>query len=373
MLIDEYKALSSRNDFFVDIEQQKVIESFQELYNKILGVRNPGESILGNIGASLFNRRNNLQNKGIYLHGGVGRGKTFLMDMFFKELPITKKKRIHFHRFMNDIHEKLNLKNDIVNPIDEIANDISKEINVLCFDEFIVNDIADAMILGELLKGLFANNVVIVFTSNTEPKNLYSNGLQREKFSYAIKLIEENTNIICLNSDKDYRLLKFGNVRTYHYPNNEQTDLNMQQYFSSISPDWFNWFTRKPVFEGVTIPLNNRDIDVRFLSSNTVWFKFEVICGNGRSQNDYIEISKFYQNVFISNVPKMDSNSMDEARRFINMIDEFYDRNVKVIISAETSIENLCNIKKINKEFERTISRLNEMQSSEYMKKEHKL
>ena len=124
MLIDEYKALSSRNDFFADIEQQKVIESFQELYNKILGVRNPGESILGNIGANLFNRRNNLQNKGIYLHGGVGRGKTFLMDMFFKELPITKKKRIHFHRFMNDIHEKLNLKKDIVNPIDEIANDI---------------------------------------------------------------------------------------------------------------------------------------------------------------------------------------------------------------------------------------------------------
>ena len=373
MLIDEYKALSSRNDFFADIEQQKIIESFQELYDRILGIRNPSGSILGNIGVNLFNRRNNLQNKGIYLYGGVGRGKTFLMDMFFKELPITKKKRIHFHRFMNDIHEKLNLKKDTVNPIDEIANDISKEINVLCFDEFIVNDIADAMILGELLKGLFANKVVIVFTSNTEPKNLYSNGLQREKFSYAIKLIEENTNVICLNSDKDYRLLKFGNVRTYHYPNNEQTDLNMQQYFSSISPDWFNWFTRKPVFEGVTIPLNNRDIDVRFLSSNTVWFKFEVICGNGRSQHDYIEISKIYQNVFISNVPKMDSNSIDEARRFINMIDEFYDRNVKVIISAETTIENLCNIKKINKEFERTISRLNEMQSSEYMKKEHKL
>ena len=164
---------------------------------------------------------------------------------------------------MNDIHDQLNTKKDIVNPIDHIAKDISQDINVLCFDEFIVNDIADAMILGELLKGLFANKVTIVFTSNTEPKKLYSNGLQREKFHYAIKLIEENTEIIHLESNKDYRLLKFGNVGTYHYPNNEQTDLNMQQYFSSIAPDWFNWFTRKPVFEGATIPINNRDIDVK--------------------------------------------------------------------------------------------------------------
>jgi cell division protein ZapE len=372
MLIDEYKALSSRNDFFIDLEQEKIISSFQELYNQILGIRNPGESILGNIGSSLFSKRANSNNKGIYLYGGVGRGKTFLMDMFYKELPIKKKRRIHFHRFMNDIHDQLNSKKDITNPIDHIAKDISQEISVLCFDEFIVNDIADAMILGELLKGLFANKVIIVFTSNTEPKNLYSKGLQREKFHYAIKLIEENSKIIHLKSDKDYRLLKFGNVRTYHYPNNEQTDLNMQQYFSSIAPDWFNWFTRKPVFEGATIPVNNRDVDVRFLSSNTVWFAFNVICGDRRSQNDYIEVSKIYQNVFISDVPKMDNNSIDEARRFINMIDEFYDRNVKVIISAEASIDNLCDIKRINAEFERTKSRLNEMQSNEYMKKEHR-
>ena len=372
MLRDEYKALSSRNDFFIDSEQQKTIDSFQELYNRILGIRNPGDSILGNIGATLFSKRANKNNKGIYLYGGVGIGKTFLMDMFYKELPIKNKRRIHFHRFMNDIHNQLNLKKDIANPIDHIAKDISKEISVLCFDEFIVNDIADAMILGELLKGLFTNKVIIVFTSNTEPKNLYSSGLQREKFNYAIKLIEENTEVIHLKSNKDYRMVKFGNVIKYHYPNNEHTDLNMQQYFSSIAPDWFNWFTRKPVFEGATIPINDRDIDVRFLSSNTVWFKFNVICGDGRSQNDYIEISKIYQNIFISEVPKMDNNLVDEARRFINMIDEFYDRNVKVIISAETSIENLCDIKKINADFERTKSRLNEMQSDEYMKKEHK-
>jgi cell division protein ZapE len=371
MLIDEYKALSSRNDFFIDPEQQKTINSFQELYNRILGIRNPGDSILGNIGVNLFRKSGNQKNKGIYLYGGVGRGKTFLMDMFFKELPIKDKKRIHFHRFMNEIHEKLNSKKDIVNPIDVIAKDISSEISVLCFDEFVVNDIADAMILGELLKGLFANKVTIVFTSNTEPKNLYAQGLQREKFTYAIKLIEENSEIIHLDSNKDYRLLKFGNVRTYHYPNNEQTDLNMQQYFSSIAPDWFNWFTRKPVFEGATIPVNNRDIDVRFLSSNTVWFKFDVICGDGRSQNDYIEISKIYQNVFISDVPEMNDELVDEARRFLNMIDEFYDRNVKVIISAKVSIDNLCNIKKINSDFKRTKSRLNGMQSTEYMKKEH--
>jgi cell division protein ZapE len=372
MLIDEYKALSSRKDFFIDPEQLKTIDSFQELYNRILGLKNVGESILGNIGANLFNNRGNQRNKGIYLYGGVGIGKTFLMDMFFKELPIKKKKRIHFHRFMNDIHSKLNNKKDTVNPIDEIAKEISLDIDVLCFDEFIVNDIADAMILGELLKGLFLNKVIVVFTSNTEPKNLYSKGLQREKFAYAIKLIEENSEVIHLDSIKDYRLLKFGNLSMYHSPNNEETDLKMQQYFSTISPDWFNWFTRKPIFEGTTIPVQNRDIDVRFLSSNTVWFKFKVICGDGRSQNDYIEISKIYQNVFISDVPKMNNNHIDEARRFINMIDEFYDRNVKVIISADSSIDSICDIERINTDFERTKSRLNEMQSDEYMKKEHK-
>ena len=372
MLIDEYKALGSRNDFFIDAEQEKTIGKFQELYNRTLGIKGSSESILGNIGLNLFNGATKKSNKGIYLHGGVGRGKTFLMDMFYKELPIKNKKRIHFHRFMNSIHEKLNSIKNVENPIDIISNEISSEIEVLCLDEFIVNDIADAMILGELLKGLFANNLIIVFTSNTEPKNLYQDGLQREKFLYAITLIEENTEIIHLSSKKDYRLLKFGNVRTYHYPINEQTDVSMQQYFSSISPDWFNWFTRKPVFEGATIKINNRDINVRFLSSNTVWFKFDIICGNGRSQNDYIEISKIYKNVFISDVPKMNDTHIDEARRFINLIDEFYDRHVKVIISAESAIDDLCNIKKINKDFERTKSRLQEMQSDEYMEKQHK-
>jgi cell division protein ZapE len=372
MLIDEYKALSSRNDFFADFEQQKTINSFQELYNRLVGTNSKSNSILGNIGLNLFQKQKNIKNRGIYLYGGVGRGKTFLMDMFHKELPIKKKKRIHFHRFMNEIHEKLNKKKNIVNPISVIAKEISSYTNVLCFDEFIVNDIADAMILGELLKGLFANNVTVVFTSNTEPKKLYANGLQRDKFEYVINLIERYSEVINLKSGKDYRLLKFGNLNTYHYPNNEQTDLNMQHYFSSISPDWFNWFTRKPIFEGTTISINNRDINVRFISSNTIWFKFDTICGDGRSQNDYIEISKIYENVFVSDVPKMTDSHIDESRRFINMIDEFYDRNVKVIISAETSIDDICFIKKINADFERTKSRLNEMQSNEYMEKEHK-
>jgi|TARA_B110000091_G_scaffold86069_1_gene94488 cell division protein ZapE len=372
MLIDEYKALTSRNDFFIDHEQEKAILSFQELFDRLVGINSVSNSILGNIGLNFLSKRKSAANKGIYLYGGVGRGKTFIMDLFYKELPIKKKKRIHFHRFMNDIHSRLNENRNIVNPIDTIAKDISMDLEVLCFDEFVVNDIADAMILGELLKGLFRNNVTVVFTSNTEPKNLYSKGLQKEKFSYAIKLIEEYSEIIHIESTKDYRLLKFGNLITYRYPNDEQRDVNMQHYFSSISPDWFNWFTRKPVFEGTSIVINNRNVDVRFLSSNTIWFRFDVICGDGRSPSDYIEISKLYQNVFISDIPKMDKNFIDEARRFINLIDEFYDRNVKVIISAEVSIDELCDIARINNDFARTMSRLNEMQSDEYMSKEHK-
>ena len=373
MLIDEYKALTSRNDFYSDKAQLEAIDFFEQIYSNISGEKKISGSLFNNVVLSAFKKEKSPQTLGLYLWGGVGRGKTFLMDLFFNKLPIKNKKRIHFHRFMNETHELLKNYKNTEDPLKKIAKDISKKTKVLCFDEFFVNDIGDAMILSNLLKYLFHFNVVIIFTSNTEPKNLYKDGLQRDKFLPAIELIGNYTNIVHLKDGQDYRLLKIKSSNLYFTPCSEDNDQEMQLYFNSIAPDWFNWFTRKPVFEGATIPLNNRDIDVRFLSSNTVWFKFQIICGDGRSQNDYIEISKIYQNVFISDVPKMDNNSIDEARRFINMIDEFYDRNVKVIISAETSIDNLCDIQKINKDFERTKSRLNEMQSSDYMKKEHKI
>ena len=373
MLIDEYKALTSRKDFYVDSEQETAIAHFQEIYDSIIGKAFTSNSIGETLVKSLFNKKEAGKSvRGLYLWGGVGRGKTFLMDLFYRQIPISKKKRIHFHRFMNQIHEDLHKISNKTNPLKDIAKKVSKDCSVLCFDEFIVNDIGDAMILSELLQSLFEHNVIVIFTSNSPPEELYKDGLQREKFVPTIDLICKNTKVLKLGDGEDYRLIKMDANKMYYYPHTDEVDIKMQTYFSEIAPDWFNWFTRKPVFEGTSISLNNRDVPIRYISSNTVWFSFDIICGDGRSAKDYIELSKIYENIFISNINILDEQHLDMARRFINMIDEFYDRNVKVVISAQEHIDKICSIKSLSKDFDRTTSRIKEMQSHEYIAKEHK-
>ena len=372
MLIDEYKALTSRNDFYSDKAQLEAIDFFEQIYSNISGEKKISGSLFNNVVLNAFKKEKSPQTLGLYLWGGVGRGKTFLMDLFFNKLPIKNKKRIHFHRFMNETHELLKNYKNTEDPLKKIAKDISKKTKVLCFDEFFVNDIGDAMILSNLLKYLFHFNVIIIFTSNTEPKNLYKDGLQRVKFLPAIELIGNYTNIVHLKDGQDYRLLKIKSSNLYFTPCSEDNDQEMQLYFNSIAPDWFNWFTRKPVFQGSYIEINHRKISIRFISNNTVWFDFDNLCGDGRSIDDYIEIAKIYENVFISNIPVLDDNQKDSARRFINMIDEFYDRKVKIILSADALIEKLCKVTKLESEFKRTESRINEMQQEKYIQMEHR-
>jgi cell division protein ZapE len=301
---------------------------------------------------------------GLYFWGGVGRGKTFLMDLFFDSLPFEQKSRMHFHRFMRHVHRALTDLQGEADPLREIALDFADKNRVLCFDEFFVSDITDAMILAGLLEVLFENGVTLVATSNVEPVNLYENGLQRSKFLPAIALIEKNTQILNVDSGTDYRLRVLESAEIYHYPLDRQADEVLLQSFNSLSPDAGK--------ADIVLDIEGREIKTRFCGDGVVWFDFPEICEGPRSQNDYIEIAMLYQTVLVSNLPRFTEQSENAARRFISLVDEFYDHSVKLIISAESPILDIYQGERLKFEFQRTESRLQEMQSNEYLGREHK-
>jgi cell division protein ZapE len=301
---------------------------------------------------------------GLYFWGGVGRGKTFLMDLFFDSLPFEQKSRMHFHRFMRHVHHALTDLQGEADPLRKIALDFADKNRVLCFDEFFVSDITDAMILAGLLEVLFENGVTLVATSNVKPVNLYENGLQRSKFLPAIALIEVNTEILNVDSGTDYRLRVLESAEIYHYPLDRQADEVLLQSFNSLSPD-----TGKA---DIVLDIEGREIKTRFCGDGVVWFDFPDICDGPRSQNDYIEIAMLYQTVLVSNLPCFTEKSENAARRFISLVDEFYDHSVKLIISAESPILEIYQGDRLKFEFQRTESRLQEMQSNEYLGREHK-
>lgn len=295
--------------------------------------------------------------KGIYLWGGVGIGKTFLMDCLYDSLTIKKKQRMHFHNFMKAMHEKLNSYHSQKNPIQLVAKDILKETQVLCFDEFFVKDIADAMLLGGLLEELFKGDFCLIATSNVEPEKLYWRGLQRQNFLKTIKLIEDNTEVIYLNSQKDYRLHFLKREGVYYTPLNKQANNNMNKAFRLHSHG-------EEVVE--PIKLYARNIEIIKRSENCIWFEFENICGVPRSQMDYIALSKQYKTVLVSDIKQITEKQVDLLTCFINMIDVFYDAKVQVIISAEVLPNEIYSGEKLKFEFERTKSRLEEMGSEAY-------
>jgi cell division protein ZapE len=301
---------------------------------------------------------------GLYFWGGVGRGKTFLMDLFFDSLPFEQKSRMHFHRFMRHVHHALTDLQGEADPLRKIALDFADKNRVLCFDEFFVSDITDAMILAGLLEVLFENGVTLVATSNVEPVNLYENGLQRSKFLPAIALIEKNTQILNVDSGTDYRLRVLESAEIYHYPLDRQADEVLLQSFNSLSPDAGK--------ADIVLDIEGREIKTRFCGDGVVWFDFPEICEGPRSQNDYIEIAMLYQTVLVSNLPRFTEQSENAARRFISLVDEFYDHSVKLIISAESPILDIYQGERLKFEFQRTESRLQEMQSNEYLGREHK-
>lgn len=363
--LSKYEADLASGGFTPDAAQRKAVEALQRLYDELIQYRRQqGGGVLTKLKALLGNEPKAPQ--GIYFWGGVGRGKTYLVDTFYETLPFEQKLRVHFHRFMHRVHKELKELKGKSDPLPIIADKLASEAQIVCFDEFFVQDITDAMILGTLMQELFKRNVVLVATSNIVPDDLYKNGLQRARFLPAIELINNHCEVINVDSGIDYRLRTLTKAEIYHAPLDADADKNLQRYFTELAPDHCSRNT-----DG-TIRINGRDIPVRLECDDVVLFDFAAICGGPRSQNDYIELAQLYHAVLISNVPQLGGNSDDAARRFLALVDEFYERRVKLILSAAVPLEDIYTDGKLKFEYQRCISRLQEMQSQEYLALEHK-
>lgn len=357
-----YQLDLQQEGFVADECQAQAVEKLQALHDQLIAA---GQEKIGFFDRLVRNRQA-AQVRGIYFWGGVGRGKTYLMDNFYESLPFQQKMRIHFHRFMKRVHRDLTALKGQKNPLEKIAATIADETRVICFDEFFVSDIADAMILGGLMERLFARGTTLVATSNIIPDRLYENGLQRQRFVPVIELIKKHCEVINLDNGTDYRLRALTHAELYHSPLDERAGDAMSATFNSLVP------SREEVRKQVFIEVEGRDILCRYIGEDVVWFDFAALCAGPRSQNDYIELAREFHAVLVSDVPAMDGQRDDEARRFINMIDEFYDRKVKVGLSAEVGLDGLYRGNNLSFEFERTRSRLREMQSREYLACAHK-
>ncbi|MEM9256022.1 MAG: cell division protein ZapE [Pseudomonadota bacterium] len=359
-----YQADLQREDFSYDPAQEQAVKRLQDLYDRLLARRL--ESDRGGVAALLrmVRRKPVTPEKGLYLWGGVGRGKTYLMDTFFDSLPLRRKLRVHFHRFMQRVHRELTSLEGEKNPLEIVAERLANEARVVCFDEFFVTDIGDAMILAGLMEGLFSRGVTLVATSNIEPHHLYENGLQRQRFLPAIALIEQHTEVLNVDAGVDHRLRTLQQARLYHYPLGEGADRSLEESFNRLA--------REPGKRWERIQVNGRYLTCRCLAEDVAWFEFAELCDGPRSQNDYIELARVFNAVLISGVPEFTVDLNDQARRFINLVDEFYDRNVKLVMTAAKPLLELYGGGQLAFEFQRTQSRLQEMQSLEYLARQHR-
>jgi len=360
--LERYQADLQRPDFFHDAAQETAVRHLQRLYDDLVAAERTSSGLLG----KLFGKKQQEPIKGLYFWGGVGRGKTYLVDTFFDALPFEQKTRTHFHRFMKRVHEEMRTLKGEKNPLTIIGKRFAEESRVICFDEFFVSDITDAMILATLLEELFKNGVSLVATSNIVPDGLYKDGLQRARFLPAIELLKKHTEIINVDSGIDYRLRALEQAELYHFPLDAEAEQSLEKSFRSLLPEQCR------VQENDALNIENREIVARKTASGVAWFEFRELCDGPRSQNDYIELGKIFDTVLVSNVERMDAYKDDMARRFINMVDEFYDRSVKLILSAEVELKDLYAGGRLEFEFQRTLSRLLEMQSHEYLSRPHK-
>jgi cell division protein ZapE len=296
--------------------------------------------------------------RGVYMHGGVGRGKSFLMDCFFNAVPLQRKVRLHFHEFMREVHRELADLQGQQNPLDILGSNIAKKYRLICFDEFHVSDVTDAMILHRLLTSLFAQGVGLVTTSNFHPDALYPNGLHRDRILPAIELLKANMEIVNVDNGTDYRRRTMQQLATYHTPLSAQADVAMQDAFNRLA---------EAHDEDPVLHIEAREIKSLRRAGGVVWFDFKTLCGGPRSQNDYLEIATQFHTVLLSNVPHMPVNMASEARRFTWLVDVLYDRRVKLIVSAAVPPEGLYTEGPLSHEFPRTVSRLMEMQSAEFL------
>ncbi|MEO8248475.1 MAG: cell division protein ZapE [Burkholderiales bacterium] len=296
--------------------------------------------------------------RGVYMHGGIGRGKSFLMECFYEAVPIKRKTRLHFHEFMREVHRQLSDLAGTADPLDELGRRIAKRHKLICFDEFHVADITDAMILHRLLKSLFDNGVGFVTTSNFHPDGLYPDGLHRDRILPAIALLKKHLEVISVDNGTDYRRLTLEQVELYHVPCGPEADAKMAQAFERLA---------EARDENPVLHIESREIKARRKAGGVVWFDFRTLCGGPRSQNDYLEIASQFHTLLLSDVPHMPVRMASEARRFTWLVDVLYDRRVKLIMSAEVPPEGLYTEGPLAHEFPRTVSRLNEMRSAAFL------
>jgi len=356
---EAYEESLQREGHTEDSAQLDVIARFEDLQVRVASQR-PRK---GGLRTMFFRGEPRETVRGIYLWGGVGRGKTFLMDLFFESLDVKEKRRVHFHRMMHEVHDRLKTLSFVENPLDKVAAGIAQDTHVLCFDEFFVSDIGDAMILAGLLDGLFKRGVTLVTTSNSRPDDLYKDGLQRQRFLPAIELLNEYTDVVNMDGVTDYRLRILQKAGTYLFPDNAAAAERLDYFFDESAST--------QIEADANLEINGRDILARRRAKGVAWFRFSDICDGPRSQADYIEIARWYPSVIISGVPQFDTTRDDQARRFISLVDEFYDRRVKLILSADVDVRNLYTGTRLSFEFDRTVSRLIEMQSTEYLALPH--
>jgi cell division protein ZapE len=417
-----YAQQLAERDFRADPVQAAVVDRLDELRQRLIAAREADSSLVRRWFGALGGKAAAEPVRGIYLWGGVGRGKTWMMDLFFQSLPFRERRRRHFHRFMHDVHVELKTLQQREAPLDVVADRIAQDARVLCFDELFVADIADAMILGGLFSALFKRGVTLVATSNVQPRDLYKNGLQRTRFLPTIDLLEQSVDVVAVDGATDYRLRRLTQAGTYLPSGAPDTPQRLRELFRELadhdgsedragfshkdsaphgapptgSPPagaarsdattfdattgetrTFNqsgrpWPSQAGVDPAHSIEIEGRRIPVICESGGVVWFDFMALCSGPRSQDDYIEIARDYQSVIVSDVPVLDSLHEDEARRFIALVDELYDRNVNLIVSAAAPPTELYRGERVAFQFERTTSRLIEMQSEEYLAREHR-
>jgi cell division protein ZapE len=352
-----YRAGIAAAEWHADPAQLAVLPEFDRLYGELALPHAP----------SLWQRLRGERPpapRGIYLWGRVGRGKTFLTELFCDVLPDARKRRVHFHRFMQEVQAHLRRLEGRSDPLDQVAADIAARLRVLVLDEFFVGDIGDAMILANLLRGLFERGVVLVTTSNAPPSGLYRDGLQRERFLPAIALIERHCEVIELVSDTDWRLRALKQAPVYYTPPGAAAERAMQAAFQRVA--------RGTARRDFVFLLNDREVAVRAEADGVIWFDFEILCEGPRGIADYIELARAFHTLLVSNVPQFTPQTDDAARRFIELVDEAYDRGVNLVLSAAAPIVELYDGERLRAEFARTESRLIEMQSEDYLAREHR-
>jgi cell division protein ZapE len=345
-----------------DEPQRQAVQRLEDLRRRVLARR----SLIAR-GLQLLpgSRAGKTPLRGLYLWGGVGRGKTFLVDEFFAELPIREKRREHFHRLMQDVHAGLRRHRNLSSPLGRVAADLAARARLLCIDEFVVGDVADAMVLATLLDALFSQGVTLVATSNLPPSELYRGGLQRERFLPAIALIEKHCRAIELDAGVDYRLRQLERATLFLGPAVADAEARLAEEFERLADG--------PGEKDLRVQVEGRPVRAQRKAEDVVWFEFREICEGPRSTADYIEIARCYHTVFVSRVPVMDAGGEDAARRFIAMVDEFYDRGVKLVLSAAAAVPGaLYRGERLAFEFRRTTSRLAEMQGRKYLARPHR-